>query len=76
MLTNHRECLNKEEIGEMTLSAGTYLSEKFLETDDDGACQAVNNKLTEYMQATSDLCSGEAAQIMCKSLRNMFKVSI
>lgn len=35
LLKEHRECLAEERIGEMTLSAGTYLSEKFLEHPDD-----------------------------------------
>jgi hypothetical protein len=58
----------------MTLSAGTYLSEKFLEHPDDQVCFEVNNKLQEYMDAMSGLCEEEASQIMCKSLVNMFKV--
>ncbi|EPB67902.1 hypothetical protein ANCCEY_13011 [Ancylostoma ceylanicum] len=59
----------------MTLSAGTYLSEKFLEHDDDEeACTNLNLKLQEYIRAMSNLCSKhEAAQLMCKSLTNMFK---
>uniref|UniRef100_A0A0N4WAI2 DUF19 domain-containing protein n=1 Tax=Haemonchus placei TaxID=6290 RepID=A0A0N4WAI2_HAEPC len=73
ILTKHRDCLKSEKIGEMTLSAGTYLSEKFLEHDDD---EELNLKLQEYIRAMSNLCSKhEAAQLMCKSLTNMFKVS-
>lgn len=35
-------CLNiQEEIGQMTLSAGTYMSEKFLEHADDEVCDQV-----------------------------------
>ncbi|KAK6034725.1 hypothetical protein COOONC_27769 [Cooperia oncophora] len=62
----------------MTLSAGTYLSEKFLEHDDDEeACTNLNLKLQEYIRAMSNLCSKhEAAQLMCKSLTNMFKAHI
>jgi hypothetical protein len=75
----------------MTLSAGTYLSEKFLEHPDDQVCYEVNNKLQEYMDAMEGLCSDEASQIMCQSigkfsfsliplisgiLVNMFKVRI
>lgn len=37
ILREHRECLAEERIGEMTLSAGTYLSEKFLEHPNDQA---------------------------------------
>jgi len=73
LLTEHRSCLSRERIGEMTLSAGTYLSEKFLEHPDDQVCFEVNNKLQEYMDAMSGLCEEEASQIMCKSLVNMFK---
>ncbi|ETN87270.1 hypothetical protein NECAME_00129 [Necator americanus] len=75
ILTKHRDCLKSEKIGEMTLSAGTYLSEKFLEHDDDEeACANLNMKLQEYIRAMSNLCSKhEAAQLMCKSLTNMFK---
>ncbi|WKY15902.1 hypothetical protein Q1695_000965 [Nippostrongylus brasiliensis] len=75
ILTKHRDCLKSEKIGEMTLSAGTYLSEKFLEHDDDEeACANLNLKLQEYIRAMSNLCSKyEAAQLMCKSLTNMFK---
>ncbi|VBB30902.1 unnamed protein product [Acanthocheilonema viteae] len=74
ILREHRECLTEERIGEMTLSAGTYLSEKFLEHPDDQVCQEVNNKLQEYISAMKGICQSESAQvIMCKSLRNMFK---
>ncbi|CAD5220793.1 unnamed protein product [Bursaphelenchus xylophilus] len=73
LLNEHRSCLSAEKIGEMTLSAGTYLSEKFLEHPDDQVCTEVNNKLQEYMDAMSGLCQEEASQIMCKSLVNMFK---
>lgn len=60
----------------MTLSAGTYLSEKFLTHGDDDVCDEVNKKLQEYIHAMSNLCSRyEAAQLMCQSLKNMFKVS-
>lgn len=52
---------------------GTYLSEKFLHHPDDEACSELNNKLQEYMDAMAGLCEEEAAQIMCKSLTNMFK---
>lgn len=76
LLSHHRSCLSAERIGEMTLSAGTYLSEKFLEHPDDQVCGEVNNKLQEYMDAMSGLCQEEASQIMCKSLVNMFKVII
>uniref|UniRef100_A0A915PR83 Uncharacterized protein n=1 Tax=Setaria digitata TaxID=48799 RepID=A0A915PR83_9BILA len=74
ILREHRECLTEERIGEMTLSAGTYLSEKFLEHPDDQVCQEVNSKLQEYISAMKGICQSESAQvIMCKSLRNMFK---
>ncbi|VIO86461.1 Uncharacterized protein BM_BM4373 [Brugia malayi] len=74
ILREHRECLMEERIGEMTLSAGTYLSERFLEHPDDQVCQEVNNKLHEYISAMKGICHSESAQvIMCKSLRNMFK---
>ncbi|KAI1724642.1 hypothetical protein Ddc_05888 [Ditylenchus destructor] len=73
LLNEHRSCLSRERIGEMTLSAGTYLSEKFLEHPDEEVCPEVNNKLQEYMDAMSGLCEEEASQIMCKSLTNMFK---
>lgn len=73
LLNEHRSCLSRERIGEMTLSAGTYLSEKFLEHPDEEVCTEVNNKLQEYMDAMSGLCEEEASQIMCKSLTNMFK---
>ncbi|KAI6241663.1 hypothetical protein M3Y99_00327500 [Aphelenchoides fujianensis] len=73
LLGEHRGCLSRERIGEMTLSAGTYLSEKFLEHPDDQVCQEVNNKLQEYMDAMQGLCNEEASGIMCKSLVNMFK---
>lgn len=45
LLNEHRFCLARERIGEMTLSAGTYLSEKFLEHADNEVCSEVNNKL-------------------------------
>ncbi|MCP9266139.1 hypothetical protein DINM_021622 [Dirofilaria immitis] len=74
ILRENRECLTEERIGEMTLSAGTYLSEKFLEHPNDQVCQEVNNKLQEYINAMKGICHSESAQlIMCKSLRNMFK---
>jgi hypothetical protein len=73
LLTEHRQCLTQERIGEMTLSAGTYLSEKFLEHPDDQVCSEVNGKLQEYMNAMSGLCDEEASYIMCRSLTNMFK---
>ncbi|VDN31691.1 unnamed protein product [Gongylonema pulchrum] len=74
ILKEHRECLTEERIGEMTLSAGTYLSEKFLEHPDDQVCDEVNAKLQEYINAMKGICQSESAQmIMCKSLRNMFK---
>uniref|UniRef100_A0A915A421 Secreted protein n=1 Tax=Parascaris univalens TaxID=6257 RepID=A0A915A421_PARUN len=73
-LKEHRECLTEERIGEMTLSAGTYLSEKFLEHPDEEVCEEVNKKLQEYIGAMKGICDSESAQmIMCKSLRNMFK---
>lgn len=74
LLNEHRGCLSAERIGEMTLSAGTYLSEKFLEHPDDQVCAEVNNKLQEYMDAMAGICEEEGAQIMCRSLVNMFKV--
>jgi hypothetical protein len=73
LLNEHRTCLSKEQIGEMTLSAGTYLSEKFLEHPDDQVCTEVNKKLQEYMDALAGLCDDGASQIMCRSLTNMFK---
>lgn len=73
LLNEHRSCLSKEQIGEMTLSAGTYLSEKFLEHPDDQVCTEVNSKLQGYMDALSGLCDDGAQQIMCRSLVNMFK---
>uniref|UniRef100_A0A915DPX9 Uncharacterized protein n=1 Tax=Ditylenchus dipsaci TaxID=166011 RepID=A0A915DPX9_9BILA len=73
LLSEHRSCLSRERIGEMTLSAGTYLSEKFLEHPDEDVCSEVNTKLKEYMSAMEGLCEEEASQIMCKSLTNMFK---
>uniref|UniRef100_A0A7E4W5Z8 Secreted protein n=1 Tax=Panagrellus redivivus TaxID=6233 RepID=A0A7E4W5Z8_PANRE len=73
LLATHRSCLSKEQIGEMTLSAGTYLSEKFLEHGDDEVCDKVNEKLNEYMDAVGGLCDEGASLIMCKSLTNMFK---
>lgn len=74
ILKEHRECLTEERIGEMTLSAGTYLSEKFLEHPDEEVCEEVNKKLQEYIGAMKGICDSESAQmIMCKSLRNMFK---
>jgi len=57
----------------MTLSAGTYLTEKFIEHPDDQVCFEVNSKLEEYMDAMSGLCEEEASQIMCRSLVNMFR---
>ncbi|CAB3399994.1 unnamed protein product [Caenorhabditis bovis] len=74
ILSRHRECLKTEKIGEMTLSAGNYLSEKFLEHSTDAdVCDKVNEKLQEYIGAMSGLCSKhEAAQLMCQSLKNMF----
>ncbi|PAV64167.1 hypothetical protein WR25_24529 [Diploscapter pachys] len=74
ILANHRECLKSEKIGEMTLSAGTYLTEKFIEHGDDEICDKVNEKLQEYISAMTGLCSKhDAAQLMCKSLIMMFK---
>ncbi|CAI5455773.1 unnamed protein product [Caenorhabditis angaria] len=73
ILSNHRQCLQQEKIGEMTLSAGTYLSEKFLQHSDDEVCDKVNEKLQEYIRAMKGLCSQhEAAKLMCKSLTDMF----
>ncbi|KAF1749194.1 hypothetical protein GCK72_025661 [Caenorhabditis remanei] len=74
ILSKHRECLKSEKIGEMTLSAGTYLSEKFLEdTKEKDVCDKVNEKLQQYIGALGGLCSkNEAAQLMCQSLKNMF----
>uniref|UniRef100_A0A8R1IBS6 DUF19 domain-containing protein n=1 Tax=Caenorhabditis japonica TaxID=281687 RepID=A0A8R1IBS6_CAEJA len=73
ILSKHRDCLKSEKIGEMTLSAGTYLSEKFFEHSDDEVCSKVNGKLQEYITALGGLCSKhEAAQLMCQSLKNMF----
>lgn len=48
LLDEHRNCLARERIGEMTLSAGTYLSEKFLEHPDEEVCSEVNNKLQVF----------------------------
>ncbi|GMR61589.1 hypothetical protein PMAYCL1PPCAC_31784, partial [Pristionchus mayeri] len=73
VLANHRECLRKEKIGEMTLAAGTYLTEKFLDEGDDEACDSVQGKLNEYVESMSGLCKNEAADIMCQSLIHMFK---
>ncbi|VDN04669.1 unnamed protein product [Thelazia callipaeda] len=74
ILRGHRACLTEERIGEMTLSAGTYLSEKFLVHPDDEVCEEVNSKLQEYMSAMKGICQSKSAQmIMCKSLKNMFK---
>ncbi|CAK5088598.1 unnamed protein product [Meloidogyne enterolobii] len=73
MLSEHRPCLSRERIGEMTISAGTYLSEKFLDHPDEEVCTAVNNKLQEYMEAMAGLCREEASLIMCRSLTGMFK---
>uniref|UniRef100_A0A1I7TN15 Secreted protein n=1 Tax=Caenorhabditis tropicalis TaxID=1561998 RepID=A0A1I7TN15_9PELO len=73
ILSKHRECLKSEKIGEMTLSAGTYLSEKFLEHSKEDVCDKVNEKLQQYISALGGLCSkNEAAQLMCQSLKNMF----
>nr|CAD2152068.1 unnamed protein product [Meloidogyne enterolobii] len=68
-----RSCLSRERIGEMTISAGTYLSEKFLDHPDEEVCTAVNNKVQEYMEAMTGLCREEASLIMCRSLTGMFK---
>lgn len=73
LLNEHRPCLSRERIGEMTISAGTYLSEKFLDHADEEVCTEVNNKLQEYMEAMSGLCNEDAALIMCRSLTGMFK---
>ncbi|KAF7638917.1 hypothetical protein Mgra_00001728 [Meloidogyne graminicola] len=73
MLSEHRPCLSRERIGEMTISAGTYLSEKFLDHPDEEVCSALNNKLQEYMEAMAGLCREEASLIMCRSLIGMFK---
>uniref|UniRef100_A0A914GUE6 Secreted protein n=1 Tax=Globodera rostochiensis TaxID=31243 RepID=A0A914GUE6_GLORO len=73
LLNEHRPCLSRERIGEMTISAGTYLSEKFLEHADDEVCTEVNKKLQEYMEAMGGLCDEEASLIMCRSLTGMFK---
>ncbi|CAP27557.1 Protein CBG07564 [Caenorhabditis briggsae] len=73
ILSKHRDCLKSEKIGEMTLSAGTYLSEKFLEHSKEDVCDKVNEKLQQYISALGGLCSKhEAAQLMCQSLKNMF----
>ncbi|CAD6190603.1 unnamed protein product [Caenorhabditis auriculariae] len=73
ILSKHRTCLKTEKIGEMTLSAGTYLSEKFLEHEDSKVCENVNTKLQEYIKAMDGICSkNEAAQLMCQSLKDMF----
>ena len=59
----------------MTLSAGTYLSEKFLTHGDDDVCDQVNERLQEYIGAMKGLCSKhDAAELMCQSLVNMFTV--
>ncbi|KAL3103001.1 hypothetical protein niasHT_026449 [Heterodera trifolii] len=73
LLSEHRPCLSRERIGEMTISAGTYLSERFLEHADDEVCTEVNNKLQEYMDAMGGLCDEDASLIMCRSLTGMFK---
>ncbi|GMT36506.1 hypothetical protein PFISCL1PPCAC_27803, partial [Pristionchus fissidentatus] len=73
VLTQHRECLRKEKIGEMTLAAGTYLTEKFLDEGDDEVCDNVQAKLNEYVESMSGLCKNDAAEIMCQSLISMFK---
>ncbi|TMS36773.1 hypothetical protein L596_003858 [Steinernema carpocapsae] len=73
LLSQHRSCLTQERIGEMTLSAGTYLSEKFIHHSGEQVCTEVNKKLSEYMQAMAGLCEEEASMLMCKSLTNMFK---
>ncbi|GMT05690.1 hypothetical protein PENTCL1PPCAC_27864, partial [Pristionchus entomophagus] len=73
VLSTHRECLRKEKIGEMTLAAGTYLTEKFLDEGDDEVCDNVQAKLNEYVESMSGLCKNEAADIMCQSLIHMFQ---
>lgn len=74
ILRDHRQCLNNNRLGEMTLSAATYLSEKFLVHPDDQVCEELKNKLEEYTNAVKDICEADSAQlIMCRSLSSMFQ---
>uniref|UniRef100_A0AC35U753 Secreted protein n=1 Tax=Rhabditophanes sp. KR3021 TaxID=114890 RepID=A0AC35U753_9BILA len=74
ILDKERSCLNDQKVGQMTISAGTYLSEKFIETETESdICVGVNAKLNEYNEATKGLCGEQAQYIMCKSLEGMFK---
>ncbi|CAI4233221.1 unnamed protein product [Auanema sp. JU1783] len=75
ILSNHRTCLKSEKIGEMTISAGTYLSENIVdkETDED-ICEKINEKLQAYIGAMTGICDKtEAAQLMCNSLTTMIQ---
>lgn len=75
LINENEECFRSEHISEMTISAGTYLSEKFLETDkeDDDICSDLNDKMDEYKEALRQACNKRAQYLMCKSLESMFK---
>uniref|UniRef100_A0A914VRF0 Secreted protein n=1 Tax=Plectus sambesii TaxID=2011161 RepID=A0A914VRF0_9BILA len=76
MLADNRECLTNERIGEMTMSAATYLTDKFIDNGKlttDEMCHELNYKLAEYQDALNPMCEGRAAEIMCESLLGLFK---
>uniref|UniRef100_A0A0N4ZAW9 DUF725 domain-containing protein n=1 Tax=Parastrongyloides trichosuri TaxID=131310 RepID=A0A0N4ZAW9_PARTI len=75
LINENEECFRSEHISEMTISAGTYLSEKFLEGDkeDEDICSDLNEKMDEYKDALRQACNKRAQYLMCKSLESMFK---
>uniref|UniRef100_A0A0N5BLT8 Secreted protein n=1 Tax=Strongyloides papillosus TaxID=174720 RepID=A0A0N5BLT8_STREA len=75
LINENEECFRSEHISEMTISAGTYLSEKFLDGDkeDDDICSDLNEKMEEYKEALRQACNKRAQYLMCKSLESMFK---
>lgn len=74
ILNEHRECLKQQRIGEMTITAGTYLSEKFLDHPKEQACAELNGRLNGFLSVMDDLCDKHSARkIMCRSLVSMFQ---
>jgi hypothetical protein len=72
LVHEHRECLFKESIGQATLSAASYLGEKYLEAHgptNQEACEVLETRLNEYKTALAPLCgNGGAAKLMCESV--------
>lgn len=76
LLSSNRACLTNERIGEMTMSAATYLTNKFIDNGELSpydSCRELNAKLVEYQSALNPMCEGRASEIMCESLLGLFK---